>query len=218
VKPPRPVRAALRQLRARLEVLFVERRYRLPPRDGAPSPTPASPHHKAYAPTPWRLLSHMLPVAEVSETDVFLDFGCGAGRVMLEAGERYPFARLVGVEVAHELAEAARTLLRQNEHRLRARPWQIVNADVSDFQVPDDVTVAYFFDPFTGPVFQSALSKLEASVERRPRRVRIVYLVPTEMAILARSDRVVPIRRGTAGWVRAGGRYDYFVADLVPPG
>src|SRR3954463_9073525 len=106
----------------------------------------------------------MLPVAEVSETDVFLDFGCGAGRVMLEAAERYPFSRLVGVEVAPELAQAARTLLRVNEKLVRGRPWEVVSADVLQFEVPDDVTVTYLFDPFTGPVFQGALAKLEASL------------------------------------------------------
>ena len=137
---------------------------------------------------------------------------------MLEAAERYPFRRLVGVEVVPELAQAARELLRRNQHRLRGGAWEIVTADVLDYEVPDDVTVAYFFDPFTGPVFEAVLGKLEASVDRRPRRIRIVYLVPIEVASLERSGRVVPVRRGTAGWLRTGGRYDYLVADLEPAG
>jgi hypothetical protein len=78
------------------------------------------------------------------------------------------------------------------------------------------VTVAYFFDPFTGSHFEAVLARLEASVDRRPRRVRIVYLVPTEIDLLARSSRIVPVRRGRTGWLRAGGRSEYFVGDLIP--
>jgi SAM-dependent methyltransferase len=217
LRAPARLRTALRLTRRRLEILLIERRYALPSREeDAPGPLPAHEHHKAFAPTPWRLLSHMLPLDEVKGTDVFVDFGCGSGRLMLEAAERYPFRRLVGVEVVPELAEAARGLLRRNERRLRGSAWEVVTADVLDYEVPDDVTVAYFFDPFTGPVFETVIGKLEASVDRIPRRIRIVYLVPAELASLERSGRVVPVRRGTAGWLRTGGRYDYFIADLAP--
>jgi SAM-dependent methyltransferase len=216
MRAPRPLRKPLRQIRRTLEILLVERRYVVPSSDGNAARTSEREHRKPYAPTPWRLLSRLLRRDEVNDTDVFVDFGCGSGRVMLEAAERYPFRRLVGVEIVPELAEAARALLRANERRLAGRRWEIVTADVLDFEVPDDVTIAYFFDPFTGPVFEGVLAKLEASVDRHPRRIRIVYLVPTEVASLERSDRVVPVRRGTAGWLRTGGRYDYLIADLTP--
>jgi SAM-dependent methyltransferase len=158
----------------------------------------------------------VLPPDEVSDADVFLDLGCGAGRVLLQAGDRYRFQRVLGVELDPELADRATALLERNAHRLRGRAWEVQAVDVVDFVVPDDVTVAYLFDPFTGPVFDAALGALLASVDRRPRLLRIVYLVPVELDRILRTTRVVPVRRGTIGWWRSGGRYDYFVGDLTP--
>jgi SAM-dependent methyltransferase len=217
VRVPESARAAVRIARRALDVALVERRYDVPPPDQVPASSAVlSEYHKAYAPTPWRVLRHVLPPDEVSNTDVFLDFGCGAGRVLLQAGDRYPFRRLVGVEVMPELAAAGRALLERNKYRLDGRPWEIVTTDVVDYEVPDDVTVAYLFDPFTGPVFDAAIAALEESVDRRPRRVRLVYLVPVEIARLEGSNRVILVRRGTTGWLKTGGRYDYFVGDLMP--
>lgn len=174
----------------------------------------AGPGRNSYAPTPWGLLERVLPVDEVTEQDVFLDLGCGMGRVLLEAAMRYPFARVGGVELVPRLAAAAREVLRQNSRRLRCREWEVVTSDVLDYTVPDDVTIAYLYDPFTGPVFDAALDRLEASVERRPRRLRVVYVVPQESDRLMRAG--VEVRRGSFGLLKTGAMFRYLVCDLLP--
>lgn len=198
----------------------VARRYSLPPEASGiiwlDALGYAGESRNSYAPTPWRLIGRMLPVEDVNRADVFVDFGCGMGRVLLEAASRYPFARVIGVELVPSLADAATAALSANQRRLRCAEWEIVNVDVLDYPVPDDLTVAYFYDPFTGSVFDAVIARLEESVERNPRRLRLVYLTPREMPRLLRSPGAVPVRRGTAGAVRAGARYDYFVCDLVP--
>jgi len=212
---PGPLRFMARTARRQVEQILVRRRYRLGPEPVAAPPGGPGPqaHHNAYAPSPWGLLNHILPVTDTAATDVFVDFGCGGGRVLLEAASRYRFARVLGLEADPRLAAAARRLLSDNEHLYPGRPWEVVTADVLRYPIPDEVTVAYFFDPFIGPVFDAVITALEASVDRCPRGVRIVYLVPRE---IARLERVIPVRRGSAGWLRTGGRYDYFVGDLRP--
>jgi SAM-dependent methyltransferase len=205
----------LRALRRALEVLLVERRYVLG-RPPAPDAWAWRAPQKPFAPTPWRLLRHLLPASEVSRDDVFVDFGCGDGRVLLEAAEQYRFRRVVGVELVPDLAAAARRLLDENRHLLRTPEWEVVCADVRDFEPPDDLTVAYFFDPFTGPLFDAVMGRLEASVERAPRSVRIVYVTPTELGRVLRSGQVRRLRAGAAGRLRTGGRYSYFVGELLP--
>jgi predicted RNA methylase len=154
----------------------------------------------------------------VGANDVLVDFGCGDGRVLLEAAERYPFRRVVGVEAVPELAEAARRLLERNEHLLGRCAWEIVEADVVDWEIPDDVTVAYLFDPFTGPVLDAVVAGLEESVERAPRRVRIVYVTPSELERVLRSGRVRRLRAGATSRLSTFGRYRYFVGELTPDG
>ncbi|TML77906.1 MAG: methyltransferase domain-containing protein [Actinobacteria bacterium] len=206
----------LRALRRALEVVLVERRYAQAQPPAGPPVWNWKPHEKAFAATPWRLLPHLLRPSEVSGDDVFVDFGCGDGRVLLEAAHLYRFGRVVGVEVVPDLAAAARSRLDLNRHLLASPRWEVVRADVLDYEPPDDLTVAYFFDPFTGPVFDAVMRRLEASVERVPRRVRIVYVTPAELHRVLRSGRVRRVRAGVAGRLRTGGRYSYFVGELLP--
>ena len=169
---------------------------------------------RSYAPSPWGFLRRVLPARAVTGDDVFVDFGCGMGRVVLEAAEHYPFKRVVGVEIVPHFADAAEALLRRNGPRLRASSWQILTADAAGYRVPDDVTVAYLYDPFAGTLFDSVLAQLRSSVERNPRRVTILYLTPSESARLSRVSGLVITRRGTTGLLTAGARYDYVVAEL----
>ena len=211
----RALRGGLRALRRALEIVLVERRY-------AGSAPPAAPDwdwkppQKPFAPTPWRLLPHLLPPSEVSSDDVFVDLGCGDGRVLLEAAHLYGFRRVVGIEMVPALADAARSRLASNRHLLRTARWEVVCGDVVDYEPPDDLTVAYLFDPFTGPIFDAVMSRLEALVERVGRRVRIVYVVPTELHRVLGSGQVQRLRSGVAGRLRTGGRYPYFVGELLP--
>jgi SAM-dependent methyltransferase len=220
----RPLRRRIMRVartgRRAAEIALIEHRYTLPePLCRLPDDHAALEEgHNAYWPSPWRLLTRMLPPAEVGPSDVFIDFGCGKGRVLLEAAEHYPFRKVIGVESEPHLAEAARALLSENSAWFAHRQWDVVTADVVDYEIPDDLTVAYLFDPFTGPVFDAVIAGLERSVDRNPRRVRIVYLVPKEMERLTRSKRIRPVRRGRAGWLRSGARMEYFVCDLLPNG
>lgn len=174
----------------------------------------AGPDRNSYAPTPWGVLERIVPPGEVTEEDVFLDIGCGMGRVALEAAMRYPFARVVGIELVPRFADVARHVLRRNQGRLRCRDWEVVTADVRDYAVPDDVTFAYLYDPFTGPLFDDALAHLQESVERRPRRLRVVYVVPQEEDRLLRKAALV--RSGNVGLLRTGAMFRYLVCDLSP--
>jgi SAM-dependent methyltransferase len=152
-----------------------------------------------HVPSPWGILRRILRTDEVSSTDVFLDFGCGAGRMLLEAAGRYPFQRVIGVDIVPELLEVAGKLLTDNRDKLRCQTFELVRQDSAEFRVPDDVTVAYFYDPFRGSLFQSTLANLVASVERNPRRVRIIYLTPSEISQLQEMPRARFVRYGKHG-------------------
>ena len=55
----------------------------------------------------------------------------------------------------------------------------IVVGDAAQFSVPDDVTIAYFFDPFRGRTLDAVVQNMIDSVDRRPRRLRLIYVNPT---------------------------------------
>ncbi len=144
-----------------------------------------------YFPTPWRGLKRVFRRIAVSRDDVFADFGSGKGRVVLEAA-RHPFGRVIGVESSPFLHQIAEQNLARVGGRLRCRNVELVNEDAREFSVTDDLTVAFFFNPFRGEIFERVADHLAESLRRRPRVLRIVYVNPQEeAALLARGARRV---------------------------
>ncbi|GAC1439833.1 MAG: class I SAM-dependent methyltransferase [Solirubrobacteraceae bacterium] len=166
-----------------------------------------SAHRSRYEPSGWLALRRILKRNEVSATDVFVDFGSGMGRVVFQAAWKYPFRRVIGVELSEPLNEIARRNIERNRSRLRCADVQIVQADVLDYDVPEDATVAYFNNPFLGPIFQAAVDKLVESLERAPRRMRVIYSNPIEEQMLLdagfRQVRALRGMRPGADWSRS---------------
>ncbi len=140
----------------------------------------SSPYSVRYEPSGWLALRRILPPRQVSVDDVFIDYGSGMGRVVYQAATRYPFKRVIGVELSEQLNEIARANIERNRERLRCPDVTLVAADALDYDFPDDVTIVFFANPFKGPVFAGVLAKIEESLARNPRRLRVAYLNPVE--------------------------------------
>jgi predicted RNA methylase len=166
-----------------------------------------------YEPSGWLGVRRALARLEVRRDDVFLDLGSGKGRVVLQAAQR-PFRRVIGVELAGALHDIARQNVGKARPRLCCREVELVHADVTDYRVPDDVTVVYMCNPFRGGTFDAATQALIDSVDRAPRTVRLIYQVPTEHdRLLAtgrfRLTRTARGRRPTRAWSHHAALHEY---------
>ncbi len=150
-----------------------------------------------YGPAGWLVLRKILHPAQVSGDDVFADLGAGMGRVLVQAA-RYPFRRIIGVELSPDLAAAAE----QNVRRMgaRGRHIEIVNTDVTSWEVPADLSVVFLNNPFSGAIFSTCIERLIDSVDRHPRRLRLIYLFPLEHDRLIATGRFRPVRRVRPRW------------------
>lgn len=155
-----------------------------------------------YEPAEWRVLKRILRKGDVSSGDVFLDMGSGMGRVVLQAADYRP-RRVIGVELSEELSEIARENLVRNRHRLKTQDVELITSDALEYEIPDDVTIVFFNNPFTGDVFAAVMQKLIASLDRNPRRMRIVYRNPLEHDAVLSSGRFGLVRTWQRGaWRR----------------
>jgi SAM-dependent methyltransferase len=145
-----------------------------------------------YEPSPWLLLFRSLRALKPGPHDVLVDLGCGKGRVLL-AAMSMPFQRLIGVELSPELAAEARVAVERHRFWMRAGGAEVIVADAAAWPLPDDVTVIYMYNPFWGSVFAAAVDTILESVERRPRRLRLVYDNPFEHNYLLSTNRFVPV-------------------------
>ncbi|HEV2124341.1 MAG TPA: methyltransferase domain-containing protein [Chloroflexota bacterium] len=152
-----------------------------------------------YKPLPWNVFSRVLRKGDIGYDDVFLDLGAGKGRAVFLAASGYPFKRVLGVELSHELSAVARANIAQAQDKLLCDNVDIVTSDVLDYEIPDDVTVVFLYNPFRGQIFASVIQKLLASVDRRPRRMRVIYFFPAEFEHLRSTGRFRLVRR-VRGW------------------
>lgn len=174
----------------------------------------------SYTPSGWLTLRRALPPRSVDRGDVFIDYGSGKGRVVLQAAARYPFKRVIGLEISADLNEFAQRNLAAGRDGLACEQVELVIADVLEYEPPDDVTVAYMYNPFRGDVFATAVRRLIASVDRNPRRLRIVYVNPIDHDLLLATGRVELTRRlrglrPTKSWSRAASTHVYEVVPRV---
>lgn len=161
-----------------------------------------------YLVTSWfKLLRvrRILDDLDISTGDVFLDLGAGKGR-MLWLAARYPFGRVIGVELAAELAETARRNLARHQRRLACRDIRVEVSDAAEYGLPDDVSVVYLNHPFTGATFERVAGNLCASVARNPRVLVLIYNHPVMGGYLTEQRFRVVRRDGN------------LITYVVPPG
>jgi len=139
-------------------------------------------------PCGWTQIVKVFRRCTLGPDDVVLDVGSGSGRLVLYCATRYACRKVIGVELDDQLDSMARRNL--STFRLRVRtPIELVHGDVLEFDVPDDVTVVLFFNPFEGETLDRLVAKLAASVDRRPRRLRFIYKNPRAAEVLAEHPR-----------------------------
>lgn len=154
----------------------------------------AHPDRVSYEVSGWRFLSRALAREQITPGDGFVDYGAGKGRVVHQAAS-YPFGRVIGLEISPRLARIAGRTVAHNRARFACPRVEIVCADVVDFVLPDDITYAYFYNPFIGDTFRIALAGLIESLDRRPRELTLLYSHPVMAAEVEASGRFEPVRR-----------------------
>jgi hypothetical protein len=151
------------------------------------------PDRVTYEASGWLDLRRALPKREVRPTDVFIDFGSGKGRIVYLAA-KYPFARIIGIEVSANLNEVARRNIDRSLHKLACRNIELLTIDAADFEIPDDVTVAYLYHPFGGGTFEAMIGNIIESLDRNPRRLTLIYQMPWREDYLLATGRFELVR------------------------
>ena len=170
----------------------------------------------ATKPCAWLTLYRVFHWLAVSGADVLIDLGSGPGRAVL-IGSLFPFRRAIGVERDPILHRQALANLATFRLRRRADV-EFICADVLDYPLPDDVTVVFLYNPFNGATFEGAIGGVLRSLDRAPRRLRIVYVNPVEHEFLMATGRCRLVAklmnhlRPGRQWARMLAAYVYEVA------
>lgn len=160
--------------------------------------------HRGYDPSRWLALSTALHGLRTGPEDVFADLGSGKGRVVIQAARRYPFKRVIGVELSDELTRVARAN-RDRQRRLRCPSVEFVTADLTRWEMAPDLTLAYMYNPLQGATFSAAVQRLLEGVSARRRPLTLLYVNPVEHDRLMATGRIVQLAPPPAVLLRLAG-------------
>lgn len=115
----------------------------------------------------------------------FVDVGCGKGRALLLA-TRYPFRKLLGVELSRELAAVAH----RNLQTFRA-PWPhsgqqatVITADATTVPLPEGPLLLFLYHPFAAPVMRRFLDHLLSAARTSQQPIYLLYSNPELASML----------------------------------
>lgn len=180
----------------------------------------AAEHRLGYEGSHWIGVRRALSRLAVTRDDVFADFGSGKGPAVLVAAT-FPFRRAIGVEISDDLTRSARANLERSRMHPRAGSVEFIAADVLHYEIPDDLSVVYLYNPFTGLLFARFIERLLRSLDRHPRPLRLMYNYPFEHDYLMATGRFRPIDLSHSYWPAWYRRPGYVVLTyetLTPDG
>jgi SAM-dependent methyltransferase len=118
-------------------------------------------------------LAQLLRALDITPEDSVVDFGSGKGGALITLS-RFPFSRIMGVEIAPELVDIAR----QNLHKLGIGRVSMIVADAAEVTEVDAYNYFYFFNPFPAAVMTTVIKNISLSLARKPRKAVIIYFNP----------------------------------------
>lgn len=147
-----------------------------------------------YTPLPYPMIFKMLKCLKMKPTDVFVDIGCGKGRVVCCAC-RLPIKKVVAIELNTVLL--AQTV--NNVTKVRSRKCSVEPVAISAEQYDySGATVVYLYNPFNARLTELAMEKLFVSYSKSPRPIQVVYANPVHEHALHRNNWLEKYHEWTA--------------------
>ncbi len=136
---------------------------------------------ESYEAIDYGTFARVLRRIKIRPDDVFLDYGCGMGRVVVLAA-RKRFRRVMGVELSSRLCSIAEKNLQIAQRGFRCGSAHIIHMDAGAFVVPGDVSIVFLFSPFFGEVMRKVTARIRESLAADPRDITIIHVIPDNVA------------------------------------
>jgi len=127
-----------------------------------------------YEATPYSLLKEIASELKPKKSDVFIDMGCGKGRVPIYFST-FNIKKSIGIELRKSLFEIAQNNV--NTLKQKHCEIEIINQDVLKYNFHYE-TIIFMFNPFGWRTMMGIIGKIKASLRGNKRKITVVYFNP----------------------------------------
>ena len=147
-----------------------------------------APDAHLYGTFAYRSLNRILGQLEWNSDDVFVDIGCGKGRV-LACAALYPIKKVIGIDLDEKLCEQARA--NADSMRGRRAPIEVVHIPAQEYDYRE-CTKFFLFHPFGAKTLAQVMESIQQSIRDNPRKVDLIYLNPVHEHVLVGQRELKP--------------------------
>ncbi len=127
----------------------------------------------AYGPTTYYALNKIKKLVNFSENDVFLDLGCGKGRVLFFFSN-LKLKKIIGIEIDDFLYKSALSNLKR--FRKIVTPIEIHKIDAAKYKFSDE-TIVFMYNPFGSQTTNQVFVNLQKNLKKNPRKIKLLCYV-----------------------------------------
>ena len=144
-----------------------------------------------YEPTPYSVLQSLINTGYITKKDKIIDYGCGKGRVSFYLAYSTK-TKMIGIEYDERLYNQA---LDNHKKSISSSRVEFVHINASIYKVPEDVTGAYFFNPFSVTILIDVIENIRKSKEINNREIFLFFYYPSKeyLSFLDRCEDIIHI-------------------------
>jgi len=140
----------------------------------------ADDHIYPYEPTTYAVLDRVIESGYISNREYLIDYGSGKGRVPIYLNYKIG-CRATGIEMMPVFFDQAQKNLKEYAKRNKSgKEVSFVIERAQDYEIPDEATAFFFFNPFSIEIMKSVMGKIIDSYYINPRRMRLFFYYPQD--------------------------------------
>ena len=143
-------------------------------------------HATIYMPASYDLLENFFSRINLKEYHHFVDIGCGKGRAICVAAS-FGAKKITGVELSKDLCVSAKENLQKTKEKYPDFIYDVYNNDAFYFKIEKDVDCIFMFNPFDETIMSGVLENIEASLQKNPRKITVIYINPLQKHLFLES-------------------------------
>lgn len=135
-------------------------------------------HYHRYEPTPYNGLEQLFAIYEMPNDPVFIDMGCGKGRVPIYVHHQFHIPT-IGIEMdAGFYAEAEENKRSYLQKKRSHAPVTFIHTMAEAYEIKPRDNVFFFFNPFSIHIFRTVIQNIWQSYEQKMRDIHIILYYP----------------------------------------